>query len=417
MTYIEFFDKVSVVNIAACLTYAPERVVLIGTKRKVIDRYIKRYEKIFADRGHNIEFIPRSVSGNNIDHAVSVIQEMIDTYPDCVFDITGGEEILNMALGIAVNKNPDKNIQIHKFNLNTNVLYDCDRDGNTVFTYKPALSVEENIRSYGGDILYGGVFDDETYRWALDDDFEKDIALMWDICRDDPGLWNVQLGVFEGIEKVGRKSSDGLFIDADVSAVKSYLKRNKGEYKIIWGLINALLQKGLLTRFDEDGSDVAIGFKNAQVRRCLTTAGTVLEMRTYLAVRGLKDDDGNPYFNDVMNGVLIDWDGKFHDEKKEKIYDTENEIDVMAMRNLIPVFISCKNGQVKSTELYKLKTVAEKFGGEYAKAVLVATSIPEKGDDVAYLRQRMEDMGIGLIENVRELGDEELASEFKKLGF
>lgn len=415
MTYIEFFDKVSVVNIAACLTYAPERVVLIGTKKKLIDRYIKRYEKIFADRGHNIEFIPRSVSGNNIDHAVSIIQEMVDTYPDCVFDITGGEEILNMALGLVMRNNPEKSIQIHKFNLNTNVLYDCDRDGNTVYKDSPALTVEENIRSYGGDVLYGGVFDDETYRWTVDSEFEKDARLMWDVCKDDPGLWNVQMGVLEAVAKVGQKSADGLLINARVSAVKANLRRNGGEYKIIRGLLNGLVQKGLLTEFDEDGTDISVGFKNPQVRRCLTTAGMILEVRTYLAAKGLKNDDGTPYFNDVVNGVLIDWDGKFHDEKKEKIYDTENEIDVMAMRNLIPVFISCKNGGVKANELYKLKTVAERFGGEYGKTVLVATSIPKKGDDVAYLRQRIEDMGIVLIEDVRNMSDGELAAELKKI--
>ena len=415
MTYIEFFDKVSVVNIAACLTYVPERVVMIGTKKKLIEKYIKRYEKIFSDRGYNIEFIPRSVSGNNIDHAVSILQETVDKYDDCVFDITGGEEILNMALGIVLKNNPEKNIQIHKFNLNTNLLYDCDRDGNTVYREAPSLTVEENVRSYGGDILYGGVYDDETYRWTSEDGFTDDVRLMWDICKDDPGTWNVQLGVLEAVERVGKKSDDGLEITARVSAVRAYLRKNNGIYKIIRGLLNALVEKGLLTHFECDESDIFVGFKNPQVRRCLTTAGTILEVKTYFAAMSIKNDDGTPYFGDALAGVLIDWDGSFHDEKKEKIYDTENEIDVLAMRNLIPLFISCKNGSVKANELYKLKTVAHTFGGEYGKMALVATSIPEKGDDVAYLRQRASDMGITLIEDVRNMTDEELARRLKNI--
>ena len=85
------------------------------------------------------------------------------------------------------------------------------------------------------------------------------------------------------------------------------------------------------------------------------------------------------------------------------------------MRNLIPLFISCKNGSVKANELYKLKTVAHTFGGEYGKMALVATSIPEKGDDVAYLRQRASDMGITLIEDVRNMTDEELARRLKNI--
>ena len=43
--------------------------------------------------------------------------------------------------------------------------------------------------------------------------------------------------------------------------------------------------------------------------------------------------------------------------------ETKNEIDVMLMRGVVPVFVSCKNGAVKMDELYKLDTVAQRFGG------------------------------------------------------
>ncbi|MBQ3004644.1 MAG: hypothetical protein IJD88_01815 [Clostridia bacterium] len=68
-----------------------------------------------------------------------------------------------------------------------------------------------------------------------------------------------------------------------------------------------------------------------------------------------------------MTGVVIDWDGKLHDENTEKVLDTENEIDVLMMHGVIPVFVSCKSSSVDSNELYKLNTIAEKFGGPYAK--------------------------------------------------
>ena len=69
---------------------------------------------------------------------------------DCVFDITGGDEMYLLALGIVFEKNPNRNIQIHKFNLRNNMIYDCDKDGETVFRDAPKLTVEENIRIYGG---------------------------------------------------------------------------------------------------------------------------------------------------------------------------------------------------------------------------------------------------------------------------
>ena len=48
----------------------------------------------------------------------------------------------------------------------------------------------------------------------------------------------------------------------------------------------------------------------------------------------------------------------------------------MSLKGLIPIFISCKSGKMteKNTlhALYELDTVANRFGGKYAKKVLVA---------------------------------------------
>ena len=87
---------------------------------------------------------------------------------------------------------------------------------------------------------------------------------------------------------------------------------------------------------------------------------------------------------------------------------------VLLMHGLTPVFISCKNGDVEEEELYKLNTVAERFGGEYAKRVLVATSIPQTAAG-QYLRQRIRDMKITLIEDVQHMSNEEIADKLDNL--
>jgi hypothetical protein len=176
-----------------------------------------------------------------------------------------------------------------------------------------------------------------------------------------------------------------------------------------------LRKAGLLTRFHDDDTTLTVSFKNPQVMRCLTKAGQALEMKVFVAAKQAMDKDDIPVYNDALNGVLIDWDGEFHDEETEEIYDTENEIDVLLMHDVIPVFVSCKNGYVTSDELYKLNSVAERFGGQYAKKVLVATSIDAMGVAGEYLRQRAKDMEIRLIENVQELDDEELTRVIKNL--
>jgi len=85
------------------------------------------------------------------------------------------------------------------------------------------------------------------------------------------------------------------------------------------------------------------------------------------------------------------------------------------MHDVVPVFISCKNGIVTSDELYKLNTVAERFGGSYAKKVLVATAIDSLGEAGEYLRQRAKDMNIRLLDNICEMDDAELLRRMKGL--
>ena len=146
----------------------------------------------------------------------------------------------------------------------------------------------------------------------------------------------------------------------------------------------------------------------------MTKAGQALEMKIYLTAIAT-EDKGQPVYQDVCNGVKIDWDGKFHDEDTENIYDTENEIDLLMMHNMVPVFVSCKNGFVDANELYKLNTVAQRFGGQYAKKILVATSIPKNSEAAKYLRQRARDMQIRLLEDVQKMDDKTLRDKLTNL--
>lgn len=55
-----------------------------------------------------------------------------------------------------------------------------------------------------------------------------------------------------------------------------------------------------------------------------------------------------------------------------------NEIDVLTLTGNIPTFISCKSGRMDGYQalhvLYELETVTRKFGGRYARKVLVLCS-------------------------------------------
>ena len=413
MTYIEFFDTVALRNVSACLTYTPDRVVYIGDSSKVMNAHISNYRKVFEERGCNIEFIPRTVARSNLDKVVELLSELVETYDDCVFDITGGDEILSFALGVVFERYPDRNIQIHKFNIRNNMVYDCDMDGTTIYKEPPQISVQENVRIYGGDIVYGDSCGSETYKWDLSPIFCEDINTMWDICKNDVRYWNTQIGVFYAAETVGTVS--GLVTSVSCDVLEKYMAQRKIKYVFDDDIIGCLLRNGLITVFDKasDGT-LTIAYKDEQVKRCLNLAGLVLELKIFICAVGLRDKKGKLVYNDALNGVVIDWDGELHNDSEE-FYDTRNEIDVLLMHDTVPVFISCKNGAVSVDELYKLETVASRFGGQYSKKVLVSTALESLGEAGKYIRQRAIDMDIEIIENIQTMDDEKLESKLKNL--
>lgn len=235
---------------------------------------------------------------------------------------------------------------------------------------------------------------------------------MWSICRTNPGLWNAQLNVLKAFEACMVEPS--LNVMVNISTIQEHLKYVGVKYVSIKGLLRALDQKHLIYSYADDGQNISFTYKNEQVKKCLTKAGTVLELKVLIAANSLLNKDGTVFYTDSMNGVYIDWDGNLHnliDEEK----DTENEIDVVLMKGLTPIFISCKNGQVDDDELYKLESVTNRFGGLYAKKVLIATYLGKKTKSMEYFKQRAKDMKINLIDGVHQLSDEQFLKMVKHL--
>ena len=411
MTYIEFYDVVSLENIATCLSCMPDRVILIGDNKQISDR-VELYRRLLADRGHpEVEVIPKSIPKTNLKLAVEKLTGLVDAYDDCVFDITGGDEVLLMALGMVCAAHPDKHIQVHKCNIRDGKMYDCDGDGETVFRDVPTLTVEENIRIYGGEVVYGEIDSTNTYRWDFSEDFLADIEALWRICCQEDRYWNLKCNIFDAICQAD--GGGGLTVTASLAEVEKLLPHNI-YYNFGDRIIPYLLHHGLLTDFSDDGVTVRLTFKNEQVKRCLLIEGQVLELKMYVLAKTLTDSDGNPMYNDAVSGVKIDWDGVRHEQAS---VDVENEIDILLMHGAVPIFISCKNGiKVEPEELYKLQTVARRFGGHYSKMVLIAPVVGDN-DYTLNLCNRAKEMGIHVIGGtaIRQEGDDQLRQRLSDL--
>lgn len=416
MTYIEFFDRISIENICACLIAQPDRVILLGNSKKVLARHVERYRRIFADRALAVTVDYDNVISGDIDATVSKLIEIVEREKTCVFDITGGDETLMVAVGIVYERYRENDcgisLSLYRSNVKS-VPGTAARDSEQPAEGSVALTVEENVMLYGGNIAYSDEHPNGTYRWDMNDDFCRDIEVLWQLCRQDLRSWNVQIDMLGAIEEARSAESTPLCTVTTVSALERVLDGENKEYRYLPNTVNALLSAGYLTEFSREGNVIRVGYQNEQIKRCLTRAGQALEMKVFLAMRRVCDKRGVPRFSDVMNGVYMDWDGVLHADPWA--VDAVNEIDIMAMRGLVPYFVSCKNGKVTADELYKLHTVATRFGGTYAKKVLVVNSL-KKDHASNTLRQRAEEMDIRLIENVHRMkNDDELYRELLKI--
>jgi hypothetical protein len=379
-----------------------DRLILVGEDVGVMNEYKAYYQQIFAGRGReNIEIKCVPFYKNDLKHILSVLQKLVKDDDKYVFDITGGNELLLVALGMVYEQNRDKHIQIQQVDFVKSTFYDFDEDGEVVFDSLPQLSINENICIYGGEIIYGEAWEEKTYKWDLNRKFLAAVDAMWGFCNNNHRYWNTLVGQFDALtamaKKHGKCSEDHLTFTAPKDKVDAYIEkqsRKKG-FKLSEGIIRFFKNNGLITNISVKDDEISITFSDIQVMKCLTKAGQLLEIKVYITAKNLTRSNGAPLYNDALTGVLIDWDGADIDGSEK---DTHNEIDVFLMHDMVPIFISCKNGIIKSDELYKLSSVADHFGGVHAKKLLFAPVISDM-KDCDDLRRRAEDMGIVLIEN------------------
>ena len=412
MTAVEFHDRTPIENAISSLTTTPDKIIFIGDGN-AMGKFRPDYEEFLIRRDKNVELEYRPIKKDDINDIVRVLTEIAEQEKECVFDLTGGEDLVLVAMGMVYQKyanSRDKSIKMQRLNVRSGVVRDCDNDGKVICDYTPKLSVEENIKINGGAIRFSQ--DGGTFLWDMSEDFCSDINKMWEICRKNPGKWNSQLNILEFIEKHISKAS--LKVSVDLFALKDQTKRQGLKYTPIDSLLRGLASQELISSLEIDEYNASFVYKNEQVKKCLVKAGTVFELKMYLSAIRATDKNGAPSYSDYMNGVYIDWDGKIPPENQDA-KDTENEIDILLMKGLMPIFVSCKNGSIDDDELYKLDSVTSRFGGKYAKKVLLATYLGKGRKSMDSFRRRAKDMKITLIEDIHKMNDAQINKIIRNL--
>lgn len=397
MTIVEFFEKAPIENMIATLSSRPEKLIFVGVE-SLMKKSIKVYENFLIKKGYPTKVDKRAIDKNNLHNILDVLSKIIETEEDCVFDITGGEDTVLLATGMLFEKYKNiKPFKMQRFNIHTGKIVDCDLDDCVSFEGAFPLTVKELIS------LYEGIVVPEEPQPPSTADI-NDINILWGLLCDNPTEWNRSLSALHELEKKSGAEKNSLHFVLDSDFLRPLIKNFDEKYNLASALLKKLYDSGLLCRFSMRNKIVKYTYRDSLIKRYLKKEGNLLELKTYFEARNLTQN-GLPFFNDCFLSVSIDWDGVVHSQNDEN-KDTRNEIDVMLMKGLIPVFISCKNGTIKEDELYKLHTVATQFGGKYAKKVLIAAKLDRDSENAneAYI-QRAKDMNITLVPNAIEFED------------
>ncbi len=388
---VEFYSEEPLENVMAMIKYRPEKIIFLGHKDNMITKRINDIRD-FRDKkcpDTDLEFI--EVPKDDLNGAIDIITDIMRENPGVRFELTGGSELILIALGcIAARMN------ISKLRIDPFTGKEIDIRGDQVVTsdYHFNVSIAEDI------ILHGGALTSQTgsfSEWKFTDEFREDIRIMWDICKVYRGNWNKHCATIDELRKNTPNQKEGW--------VEIY-KNPLGEAIT---LLRDLEKEGLIKDYSESNKRVSFRFKNNMIRKVIGKAGNMLELHVYeVATRD------NYVFTDAIIGAHIDWDGEIHDFSHPG-YDTMNEIDVILMKNVCPIFISCKSGKAGGHALHELETVTRKFGGKYARKALILAKACDNTTGTMYFKQRAKDMKIWIIDDVFRLSDEQLFNKLKRI--
>jgi len=357
---IELFDKEPIENLITCLNFKIDKVVYFGYCDVMTQEAIQTTKKSLKKMCGDVETEFIEVSRKDLNKVVDALERVVEKETKdgnrCFFDLTGGEDLVLVAMGILSTK---YDCPMHRFEISTGTLRMMNKFEmpgiETVLDKRDiTLNLDDIIGFQGGVILYD---DSPEYLKHLDEDaFLDDVKDMWSVAFLNNRKWN-------GLATVLKECGDYMDENLSVTVPKSYLevKLKKATYikpfDRMYAYLEQLEKKGIVQGLCVVDEKLHFVYKNKSVQEILIDAGKLLEIVTYLECKH------SGQFDDCRTSVKIDWDGVTKNDQS----DVKNEIDVMLLDGYTPIFISCKNGKVDQMPLYELDTVAQRFGGKYVK--------------------------------------------------
>ena len=386
-TIIKLYDNEPIYNVLITAVLNPEIIIYVVDNQSETEN---RNSTLFFLSALNppVNAVFYKTDTSDIDSILFTLEEITKQHPECILDVTGGEDLVLLATGLFCAKH---NIPACYYNKKTNKYNNVFKSENIIGDEQiDKFKIKDFISLAGGAMVGHGHFSVESSGLS-----EKEIDVLCDRALKYQKHWKALV--------LGLQQSKNE-LDEFAASIPFYVAGSKVQSGMLYDFEN----EGLIHNLNIGVNKITFTYKNIAVKKCMTDTGLWLELYTYNEARKKR------YFNDQSLSVLIDWDG---DELKEEknlselkletnkyrpviVPNTINEIDVILVKGISPLFVSCKTGSYNIKELKSeigtINTITKRFGGQSAKPVLVTTSDLSKIDPFLY--KRCWDMGVFVIE-------------------
>ena len=343
------------------LNYKVDKTIFFGY-RHIIDGWNRSVERFLKKVCGVKEVLFCCVEDLNLPGIMESIEKEVQAEVvrgnQVFFDLTGGESLTLVAFGLL---SQEMNAPMHVFDIKKDEMREFGYEDvpalSEVAEYRPIrLNLDSFISLYGGTINYRM---QKEFKNVWGDEDVRDVEEMWKLSRKYSARW-VHYSAF--LRKI--EPDYNLEAEFEEQFFKGEAQKNRrlGGIREFQRFLTECRELGFLKNVSRSQGRWHFAYKNQEIQSYFWDGGSILEMYAFLQA------SKNEGVEVCRVGVHIDWDGVLHAGAGE---DVLNEMDIMSINHNLPTFISCKIGNVDQMSLYELETVASRFGGKYARKVLI----------------------------------------------
>ena len=351
-TLIELYDERPLDNVLATEMFRPETTVYLCPPEVAQNRTLKENLRMyFRSRGCDARIVFVPVSLMDAGKVAESLKRVIAEYPDCALDIAGGTDAALFAGGLVC---ADTDLPVFTYSRKRNTFFDIHgADFARNLPCPVRLKVSDCFLMAGGSMLPGRTDNSRLQSYLPIAD------AFYDLYQQHRSDW---IRIVTYIQRISRqeKGPDGRFTAQGPMMVQENGRMLKAPEDVLHGLE----EMGLISSLSMDYvNGVRFVFRDEEACFFLRDIGSVLELYTYKAAL----DTG--IFQDVRLSAVVNWEGG-----KISAKSVTNELDVVAVRGVMPVFISCKTSEIKTEALNELAILRDRFGSAVSRAIIVSSA-------------------------------------------